>query len=70
MPDKVTYLKLTSGPASAREVPARKARCIRSEDLFDGQDEVVIDHNGRYYLLRKQKLGGLVLTGLDDINLT
>jgi len=39
---------------------------ISSVDLFGESTEIVIEHNGRLYLLRKQPLGGLVLTGLGD----
>lgn len=66
MADKVTYLKFKADPVSAPDATTRKSRCIRSDDLFEGEDEIVIDHNGRYYLLRKQRLGGLVLTGLEE----
>ena len=66
MHDKVTFLKITAGTAVARDIPPRDARRVSSEALFGNADEVVIEHNGKYYLLRKKPLGGLVLTGLDD----
>jgi hemin uptake protein HemP len=66
MHDKVTFLKFTAGTAVPREIQGKGVARIASEDLFDGSDEVVLEHNGKYYLLRKKPLGGLVLTGLDD----
>jgi len=48
--------------AGAWSGPTRR---ILSEELFGDAEEVVIEHNGKLYLLRKQPLGGLVLTRLD-----
>lgn len=41
--------------------PARVMR-IRSEDLFQQQREVEIDHHGRIYRLRLTQLNKLILT--------
>jgi hemin uptake protein HemP len=66
MQDKVTFLKVSPEPRGPDEFPARRlARRVRSEELFAGADEIVIEHNGRRYLLRRMPLGGLVLTGLE-----
>jgi hemin uptake protein HemP len=35
---------------------------IESDDLFNGQVEIVIRHNGRAYRLRQTRLGKLILT--------
>jgi hemin uptake protein HemP len=66
MQDKVTFLKVSAESRGTDEIPVRRlARRIRSEDLFEGAEEIVIEHNGRRYLLRQKPLGGLVLTGLE-----
>lgn len=46
--------------------PGTRHPRIRSADLFGDATEIVIEHNGRLYLLRKQPLGGLLLTGLGE----
>ena len=42
--------------------PARRARRLSSEELFDGDTEVEIEHHGAFYRLRKTSLGKLILT--------
>lgn len=37
-------------------------RQIRSDELFSGQREVVIEHAGEFYLLRHTSKGKLILT--------
>lgn len=46
-------------PGDARD---KRIPRIRSEDLFGDAEEVLIEHNGRVYYLRKGPHGGLVLT--------
>lgn len=36
-------------------------RLIRSEDLFNGQSEIRIDHHGEIYRMRITKAGKLIL---------
>lgn len=66
MTDKITFLKVTAGTAVPRDIHGKGVPRISSEDLFGSADEIVVEHNGKFYLLRKKPLGGLVLTGLDD----
>ena len=37
-------------------------RVVESHDLLGGQAEVVIRHEGRFYRLRRTRLGKLILT--------
>ena len=37
-------------------------KVVESRDLLDGQNEVVIHHEGRTYRLRRTRLGKLILT--------
>ena len=37
-------------------------RVLESRDLLDGRIEVVIRHEGRFYRLRRTRLGKLILT--------
>ena len=55
--------------ANARPVAAEDARSlqaqrpqIRSEELFGGQREVLIEHAGELYSLRQTSKGKLILT--------
>ena len=68
MQDKVTFLKFTIGTATALKLAGKGVRRIASDELFGDVDEIVIEHGGKFYLLSKKRLGGLVLTGLDDPN--
>ena len=44
----------------AAPIPGRKV--LESNDLLQGQAEVVIRHEGRFYRLRRTRLGKLILT--------
>jgi hemin uptake protein HemP len=37
-------------------------RVLRSEDLLQGQREVLLEHQGEYYTLRRTSSGKLILT--------
>jgi hemin uptake protein HemP len=39
-----------------------RRRQIRSDDLFGGQREVLIEHSGKLYSLRQTSKGKLILT--------
>ena len=61
-------LPLNSANGERSDVPAVAAgsqsqrRQIRSEELFSGQREVLIEHAGELYLLRHTSKGKLILT--------
>jgi hemin uptake protein HemP len=38
------------------------SRCVTSRDLLAGARELVIEHDGRYYVLRITQNGKLILT--------
>jgi len=40
----------------------KTARRLMSEDIFAGDIEVEIDHNGKLYRMRRTSLGKLILT--------
>lgn len=42
--------------------PARRVRHVSSDLLFDGANEIEIEHHGAHYRLRKTSLGKLILT--------
>ena len=42
--------------------PAQPAREVKSHALFDGAQEVRIDHHGQEYRLRQTRNGKLILT--------
>jgi hemin uptake protein HemP len=42
--------------------PTAQPRCIRSHELFDGQNRVRIVHEGVEYLLQITRHGKLILT--------
>jgi hemin uptake protein HemP len=53
------------GPASATDATARAApqvRPVKSEALFAGAPELLIEHRGALYRLRQTALGKLILT--------
>ena len=52
------------GTAAGEAAPAPRdtARLIRSEQLFDGANEVLVEHSGAVYRLRRTALGKLILT--------
>ncbi|MGY0195655.1 hemin uptake protein HemP [Leptothrix sp. BB-4] len=47
-----------AGPATRLDAPRR----LRSVDLLQGADEVLIEHEGACYRLRRTSLGRLILT--------
>lgn len=47
---------------SVPEKRKTRARRIRSDDLFSGARELVIEHDGRLYQLRITQNGKLILT--------
>ena len=51
-------------PARASPAPRRTAQpaAVKSEALFDGAAELLIDHRGVMYRLRQTSLGKLILT--------
>jgi hemin uptake protein HemP len=49
-------------PPVAGTTHAALARRVRSEDLFRGVREIVIEHDGRQYQLRITQNGKLILT--------
>lgn len=50
--------RLTQQRANA----GQNIKCLRSEDLFNGSDVILIDHDGDTYMLRKTRNGKLILT--------
>ncbi len=53
----------TSRPAVPQKQPASKPPVVlRSTDLFDGTNEVLIEHQSQLYRLRVTSLGKLILT--------
>lgn len=50
-----------TGSLAAGIATGKPVRRIRSEDLFDDAEEVLIEHNGRIYTLTRGMAGGLVL---------
>ncbi len=56
-----TCMQAPSAGASALSPTGEVAR-IKSEDLFQQQREVEIDHQGRIYRLRLTQLNKLILT--------
>ena len=59
---------MTAANGERRHVPAcvtasqPQRRQIRSDELFSGQREVLIEHAGELYLLRHTSKGKLILT--------
>lgn len=55
---------LTSSSAPERDAAraASEPRRLDSDALFAGADEIVIDHRGTVYRLRRTSLGKLILT--------
>ncbi|MDB5812471.1 MAG: Hemin uptake protein hemP [Betaproteobacteria bacterium] len=51
----------TSTPADTAGSAAPR-RQVRSDELFDGQREVLIEHAGEFYSLRQTSKGKLILT--------
>jgi hemin uptake protein HemP len=51
----------TDAPAGAAGNPSQR-RQIRSDQLFSGQRELLIEHAGELYLLRHTSKGKLILT--------
>lgn len=51
----------TDAPASATGSQSQR-RQIRSDELFSGQREVLIEHAGEVYSLRQTSKGKLILT--------
>ena len=47
---------------SGEETPARRVRHVSSDLLFDGANEIEIEHHGVLYRLRQTALGKLILT--------
>jgi hemin uptake protein HemP len=66
MSEAVPPHPLPDAPArsAAQGVPCRPdpARRLRSIDLLQGADEVLIEHDGACYRLRRTALGRLILT--------
>jgi hemin uptake protein HemP len=58
----VPPLSKEPGPASAGSAPASAPVAVKSEALFVGASEVLIDHRGVMYRLRLTSLGKLILT--------
>ncbi len=58
----------SNGLAAPASMPADAAgsaaprRQVRSDDLFGGQREVLIEHAGEFYSLRQTSKGKLILT--------
>jgi hemin uptake protein HemP len=61
---KLRPLPATSaGPAPAVAATSQaQRRQIRSDELFSGQREVLIEHSGEIYSLRQTSKGKLILT--------
>lgn len=55
-------LRNTPGPACAAAVPDPRPAAVKSDALFDGAPELLIDHRGVMYRLRQTSLGKLILT--------
>lgn len=55
---------LTPSPPAPRPVPATAPSrpVLRSEQLFGGAQEVLIEHRGAVYRLKLTSLGKLILT--------
>ena len=51
----------TGAPTIGTGNPSQR-RKIRSDDLFSGQREVLIEHAGEFYSLRQTSKGKLILT--------
>jgi len=51
-----------AGGSGTLASPARADRQFNSRDLFGGVDEVVIEHEGAHYRLRRTSKGKLILT--------
>ena len=62
MPAKATVLKNLSMPKNMLPVPNPAQGCrYSSNDLFKGQTEIQIEHQGAEYRLRITRSGGLIL---------
>lgn len=62
-PSRPAPTPLTEDAPPARSVEVRTAaRVIGSDNLFDGAQELQIDHRGTTYRLRRTSLGKLILT--------
>ena len=53
---------LSPEPRTAAEAAPAAPRHIRSEELFAGAREIVIEHHGRLYRMRITQNGKLILT--------
>lgn len=49
-------------PYTPVRVPPSTLPCVASEQLFAGGNELLIDHHGAVYRLRRTSLGKLILT--------
>ena len=53
---------IVPSPGRQAKTAAPQPRCLRSEDLFAGHDNLVlIEHRGAVYRLHKTRLGKLIL---------
>ena len=52
----------TPAPRAPGALPSTRPAAVKSEALFDGAPEVLIDHRGVMYRLRQTSLGKLILT--------
>lgn len=52
----------TARPYPTVRVPPSASPCVASEQLFAGGNELLIDHHGALYRLRRTSLGKLILT--------
>jgi hemin uptake protein HemP len=47
---------------AASDTLSRGARCVRSDELFHSEKEIIIEHLGAHYRLRITQHGKLILT--------